>query len=125
VVVVSTEHSVVSTEHPTVEVEAYDGHVDATGHKHGMTNKGYVGVAAILAIMTACEVTLTYLDIPGGLFLTFLLLLMAFKFITVVSRFMHLKFDNRIFSWLFYSGLILAICVYAAALATFQFFSRS
>ena len=50
--------------------------------------------------------------------------MMAAKFIIVVSYFMHLKFDNRIFSFMFYLGLILAVGVYCAALATFQFFSR-
>jgi cytochrome c oxidase subunit 4 len=35
-----------------------------------------------------------------------------------------LKFDNKIFSWLFYAGLFLAIGVYVTALATFQFFLR-
>ncbi len=35
---------------------------------------------------------------------------------------MHLKFDNKIFSCLFYSGLILAIVVYLVALLTFRFF---
>jgi cytochrome c oxidase subunit 4 len=52
-----------------------------------------------------------------------LLIMMAIKFIMVVSLFMHLKFDNKIFSWLFYSGLILAVLVYCAFLACFQFFS--
>ena len=41
---------------------------------------------------------------------------MAIKFLTVVSFFMHLKFDNKMFSCLFYSGLFLAVCVYVAAL---------
>jgi hypothetical protein len=44
------------------------------------------------------------------------------KFVTVVSYFMHLKFDNKLFTYLFYSGLILAICVYCGFLATFKFF---
>ena len=35
---------------------------------------------------------------------------------------MHLKFDNRLFSFLFYMGLVLAVFVYAVALATFHFF---
>jgi cytochrome c oxidase subunit 4 len=35
---------------------------------------------------------------------------------------MHLKFDNKIFSFMFYLGLILAVLVYSAALATFHFF---
>ena len=108
--------------HPA-EIDAYDGHVEH-GHKHGMTDKGYVVVALILAVMTAAEVSLTYMGLPSALFLTLLLILMVAKFTTVVGRFMHLKFDNRIFSWLFYSGLFLAIGVYSAALATFKFFER-
>jgi cytochrome c oxidase subunit 4 len=35
---------------------------------------------------------------------------------------MHLKFDHRIFSFLFYTGLLLAVGVYVAALGTFHFF---
>ena len=65
--------------------------------------------------------SLSYLDV-GALFLPAMLILMAIKFVTVVSIFMHLKFDSRIFAWCFYSGLILALVVYIATLATFQFF---
>jgi cytochrome c oxidase subunit 4 len=35
---------------------------------------------------------------------------------------MHLKFDNKIFTMAFYTGLGLAIFVYVAALSTFHFF---
>jgi cytochrome c oxidase subunit 4 len=48
--------------------------------------------------------------------------LMVVKFVTVVSYFMHLKFDNKLFTYLFYSGLLLAISVYCGFLATFKFF---
>ena len=48
--------------------------------------------------------------------------MMTAKFLMVVSYFMHLKFDHRLFSFLFYTGLILAVFVYAVALATFHFF---
>ena len=94
-------------------------------HKHGLTDLGYVKVAAVLAVMTALEVTLTYIDLPGGVFMTALLSLMVLKFWTVVSYFMHLKFDSPIFTKLFYTGLILAVLVYGAALLTFQFFTPS
>jgi cytochrome c oxidase subunit 4 len=50
------------------------------------------------------------------------MIMMVIKFLMVVSYFMHLKFDNRLFSWLFYAGLILAIIVYVIALSTFKFF---
>ena len=57
------------------------------------------------------------------MFLPSLLIMMVVKFIIVVSYFMHLKFDNKLFSWVFYAGLILALTVYAIFLATFHFFS--
>jgi cytochrome c oxidase subunit IV len=94
----------------------------AGDHKHGLTDMGYVKVALVLAFMTAIEVLLTYIELPGAVFMTLLLGLMVLKFWTVVSYFMHLKFDNPIFTKLFYSGLFLAIGVYCAALLTFQFF---
>ncbi len=90
------------------------------GH-HGATDRQYILIALILAVMTAAEVTLSYVDV-GPIFLPALLILMAAKFLTVVSYFMHLKFDNKIFSFMFYLGLILAVLVYSAALATFHFF---
>ena len=77
-----------------------------------------------MAIVTGVEVALYYLDL-GKLYLPILLMLMAIKFLTVVSLFMHLKFDNKIFSMLFYSGLGLAVGVYIAALMTFRFFDGS
>jgi cytochrome c oxidase subunit 4 len=75
-----------------------------------------------LAAITALEVATYYVDF-GRLFLPALMIMMVVKFIMVVSYFMHLKFDNKLFTWIFYAGLILAIGVYCVALATFHFFS--
>ena len=94
------------------------------GDGHGLTDKGYVVVALILAAITAAEVSLTYLDV-GALFMPALLIMMVAKFVIVVSFFMHLRFDNKIFTWLFYAGLLLAVGVYSAALLTFQFFAST
>jgi cytochrome c oxidase subunit 4 len=98
-------------------------HSPETGHNtgHGMSNFGYARIALILGIITALEVSTYYVDF-GPFFLPALLIMMAIKFIMVVSYFMHLKFDNKIFSMMFYAGLILAIGVYTAALAMFKFF---
>ena len=90
--------------------------------EHGMSNAGYVRIAAILAAITGLELATYYVDL-GALFLPALLIMMAVKFIIVVSYFMHLKFDNKLFSWVFYAGLILALIVYSIFLATFHFFS--
>jgi cytochrome c oxidase subunit 4 len=93
-------------------------HADEHGHK---PNSFYIKVAAALAFVTGIEVALYYLDL-GKWYLPILLVLMLIKFLTVVSLFMHLKYDNKMFSMLFYSGLILAVLVYVAALMTFRFF---
>ena len=91
------------------------------GESHGASDKQYIVIALILAALTAIEVSTYYVDF-GPLFMPTLLVLMVVKFVIVVSYFMHLKFDNKLFSWLFYSGLFLAIAVYVGALATFKFF---
>ncbi len=102
----------------------HSDHSAAGDHQHGLSDKGYVGIALILAVMTGIEVALSYIDV-GALFMPALLILMALKFFIVVSFFMHLKFDNRIFTWMFYSGLILAVVIYCMALMTFEFFNPS
>jgi cytochrome c oxidase subunit 4 len=105
----------------TLEMEGEYGH-DGGAAEHGVKDSQYVVIAAILAGLTAIEVSTYYVDF-GPLFYPVLIILMVIKFILVVSYFMHLKFDSKIFSWMFYSGLILALFVYAAALATFHFWS--
>ncbi|MFZ1489716.1 MAG: cytochrome C oxidase subunit IV family protein [Ilumatobacteraceae bacterium] len=95
--------------------------VDDEGHTHGATDKQYLVIAIILAVLTAIEVSTYYLDF-GAAFLPVLLVLMAAKFVIVVSFFMHLRFDNKIFSFMFYGGLFLALGVYVGTLATFEFF---
>jgi cytochrome c oxidase subunit 4 len=111
-----------------VDTEAQEHPIDAAhddpahgDHGHGATDFQYVMIAIALAGITALEVLVSYVDI-GPLFLPVLLILMAIKFVTVVSFFMHLKFDSKIFSWLFYSGLFLALFVYIVALSTFHYF---
>ena len=86
-----------------------------------MSTAGYVRIAIILAAITGLEVSTYYVDF-GPFFMPALLIMMAAKFVVVASYFMHLKFDNKIFSWMFYTGLFLAIGVYVAALSTFKFF---
>ena len=90
-------------------------------HEHGLTDAGYIRIALILALITGLEVSTYYIDF-GPLFLPLLLIMMVVKFVMVVSYFMHLKFDNKIFSFLFYVGLGLALFCYIVTLATFKFF---
>ena len=50
--------------------------------------------------------------------------MMAVKFFIVISYFMHLKFDSKLFSLMFYLGLFGAVILYSAMLSTFHFFAR-
>ncbi|MGZ4679870.1 MAG: cytochrome C oxidase subunit IV family protein [Ilumatobacteraceae bacterium] len=108
-----------TTEHADhTDHTSHGAHHEDASHK---PNSFYIKVAAALAIVTGIEVALYYLHL-GAWYLPILLVLMLIKFLTVVSLFMHLKYDNKLFSMLFYSGLILAVLVYIAALMTFRFF---
>jgi len=115
-----------STTAEHVDHDDHDGHDGHDGHEpHVHEHKPdsyYVKVAAILAAITALETSTYWVDF-GAFFLPTLLILMSIKFVMVASLFMHLKGDSKVFSYLFYTGLILAILVYMAFLATFRFFS--
>jgi cytochrome c oxidase subunit 4 len=104
-----------ATEHLD-QAHGHDGHDE----KH-FSDRQYVIVALMLAALTAIEVSTYFVDF-GVLMFPVLIVLMVIKFFTVVAYFMHLKIDSKIFSALFYTGLILAVGVYCGALATFKFF---
>ena len=116
---------------PNEAVEATVDHgehaVDAAADDHHVehwTDLKFIYLALGLAVITAIEVALSYMvDDLGPVFLPALLILMMVKFFAVVMYFMHLRFDNRLFSLMFYMGLGLAFGVYMIALFTFKFFS--
>jgi cytochrome c oxidase subunit IV len=101
-----------------------DGHA-AHGHddSHDKPDRYYVIVGIFLAALTAIEVWLSYTHF-GTAGTVALFVLMGVKFWTVVSLFMHLKFDHKMFGLLFWSGLILAVVVYVAMLTTFQLWAK-
>jgi cytochrome c oxidase subunit IV len=85
----------------------------------------YLKVFVVLVVLTAMEVYASYAHWLGSLFLPVMLILMAIKFVLVVSFFMHLKWDSKLFGRLFWAGALLAVAVYVGALATFQFFVKA
>jgi cytochrome c oxidase subunit 4 len=115
-----------TTEHqPTHEHDEHHHRVEDAAHDDHGSHKPdsyYIMVALVLAAITALETSTYWIDF-GAIFLPLLLTLMTIKFVMVVSLFMHLRFDHKLFSYLFYSGLLLAIGVYVTALATFSFFT--
>jgi len=90
-------------------------------HEHP-SDWAYVKIALILAVITALEVSTYYVSI-GKVLIPSLLAMMAIKFWIVITWFMHLRFDGKIFKQLFLGGLALAGVVYVITLSTFQFWA--
>jgi cytochrome c oxidase subunit IV len=74
----------------------------------------YVMIAAILAVITIAEVIIYDLWQPGWLLSASLGLLSAGKFLLVIGVYMHLRFDNKMFSYMFGFGLVLAASIITA-----------
>lgn len=92
-------------------------------HKHP-SEKQYFVVALVLAVVTALEVVLYYIEsLNDNVLVVSLAVLAIIKFVMVVMFFMHLKFDSPVFRRLFIAGMALAIAVYVATLASMHFFS--
>lgn len=112
-----------------METEAAQPGVTAHGHRPEERAhpgpKQYVIVAVVLAIVTAIEVVLFYLDMPDGLLIAGLLVLSLVKFWMVVLWFMHLRFDSVLFRRLFITGMILALSVYTIVLVSFGVLFRA
>ena len=112
--------SATATEEGPAELEPAAGHAlpgAQQAHAHPSPLK-YVGVAMILAFVTAVEVALYYLDLPSKLLVALLMGLAFIKFAMVAAYFMHLKFDGRLLRRLFVTGILLALAVYTVALLT-------
>ena len=109
----------------TAEAAAHDEHLAQTAHEGAdhPSERSYVGIAVVLALLTAAEVATFYFEEElGGLLVPALIIMMIVKFFLVIMWFMHLRFDHNLFTRVFLSGLFLAVSVYVVALLTFKFF---
>lgn len=86
-------------------------------HEHHPGPRTYVNVALILAVVTATEVAIYYIDALSSVLVPILAVLSVGKFVAVVGYFMHLKFDDRRFTWVFLSGLLIAASLVIAMAA--------
>ena len=89
---------------------------DDEHHDHP-SDKAYVQIALILGLFTLIEVGTywpfgEYFERHDLLLIGLLTVLMIIKFVIVVGYFMHLKFDSKVYRWMFVTGLILALGVY-------------
>ena len=87
-------------------------------HQHPTVDV-YLRVAAALVILTVLEVGVFYVPAFRPVLVPVLLVLSAVKFALVLMFYMHLKADNKFFTFLFGAPLLLAVGVMAALLFLF------
>jgi cytochrome c oxidase subunit 4 len=86
-------------------------------HDHPGPRK-YVFIAVVLAIVTAIEVAIYYVDLPEWGLVVGLISFGIIKFWLVAQWFMHLKFDSKLFKAVFFVGVIGAIILFLIAMGT-------
>ena len=84
--------------------------------------KEYMAIAVVLTVITAVEVAIFYIPRMHPVLVPSLLTLSALKFTLVAMFYMHLKFDSRLFSWLFVVPMALAAAVILALMKLFGVF---
>jgi len=77
-------------------------------HQTAEKRVNYLGVFILLAVFTLVETLASYLQQTAIKFPVLIALSLA-KAVLVLLYFMHLKFDSRIFSYLFIAGCVLSI----------------
>lgn len=105
-----------------LHVDETPGEGDVADHDHAdhPSDWLYVQIFIILFVITAAEVATYFVDL-GPWLLPSLMVMMVAKFALVALFFMHLRFDHKLFSWVFVAGLALAVAVYIATLTTFEY----
>jgi cytochrome c oxidase subunit IV len=88
-------------------------------HTEHPTPAQYWKIAVVLAVLTAIEVSLYYLNSAydlGPINAALLITLAALKFVIVVGWYMHLRFENSTLSRFFTGGFVLALGLYTVVL---------
>ena len=105
------------------ERERHSEHAHAGGSEHAHPGgKEYLAIAVVLTVITAIEVAIFYIPAMKPVLVPSLLTLSALKFALVAMFYMHLKFDHRLFSWLFVVPMLLAGLVILALMKLFGVF---
>lgn len=92
------------------------------GGEHAGGTRTYLGVAGILAVLTALEVMVFYVPALKPVLVPILLVLMVGKFVLVAMFFMHLKYDAGILTGVFAGALTVATAIVIAMMALYERF---
>ena len=91
-----------------------------TEHHDHPSPAQYWKIAALLALLTAIEVAMFYIDNALGLGLfnvAILVTLSAVKFVVVVGFYMHVRYEKPIIARFFTAGFVLACSLYLVVLS--------
>ena len=102
--------------------KASDSTMVDTSHSEHPSAATYFKVAMALCGLTALEVLVFFFEWLSYGIIPVLAILSVAKFALVIMFYMHLKFDHKLFSTLFLTGLFLAIGVTFALMALFRWF---
>jgi cytochrome c oxidase subunit 4 len=97
--------------------ESPSGQGDHSGHASPRT---YWAIGGILTVITAMEVAAFYIPAMAPVLVPVLLVLSATKFMLVIMFFMHLRFDSKVFSGVFLTGMVLASFMTVALIVLFK-----
>lgn len=99
-------------------------HAQDDNHGHPSLN-AYVRIAIVLGIITAIEVAIYYIPAFEGVLVPLLIALSAVKFVIVVGYFMHLKFDDKMLTFIFSAALIASMAIFIGLWAVTHFDAAS
>jgi len=88
-------------------------------HAHP-TPKTYWLIAAALAVATAIEIAIPYIEFFDPVRAPLLIAFGAAKFVTVVAVFMHLKYDLKGYRYVFGVAVVIAILLFIVMLSVFR-----
>ena len=95
---------------------------ESASHIEHPSTKQYVQIAIFLAVLTAIEVALFYVDEAVGMDgwdAPLLIVLSFIKFIVVIGWFMHLRFEDSFLARFFSVGFVAAMALYGIMLLAF------
>ncbi len=93
-----------------------------TAHRPHPTPAFYWAVAGFLAVVTGIEIAIPGISALDSVKVPLLWFLAIVKFATVVSIFMHLRYDKKLYRPLFLFGAIGAIPLFVVVLLTMDAF---
>lgn len=93
------------------------------GAEAHVSNRTYILIGVVLAVLTAMEVMVFYVDALQPMLVPILMVLMLAKFALVAMFYMHLKFDSRLLTGILSWGLVVALSIILALMAMFGKFA--